>query len=557
MLAQVDSLPGPQDGPAIADRYGHRTADHRRLDMRRHVVGPFQGMPERKVFASDQVEGCFQITGNIRISIFIDRQGRRRVQNENVHQADTHVLQFRHRRTDLVRDQVEPPGKRPQPDFSLNPCHDVTGENAAAGNSGEWTDRTLDTGREFIQWLPLSRRQAAGPAQPDRHDVRESATIGTTESEAGFATTDFGSSRGDRAAIMQTVDNRDVPPYRRTSFTACRNGRRRPYFSGLHFVSLSKSIQPDLRTAGCGVLMGAADIVPGVSGGTVALVLGIYHRLVTAISHIDGRAIRLLMQRQFREAADYLDLRFLVSLAVGIGGGIGGLAFLMHYLLEHQLQYTFAVFTGLILGSSILIGRSIAVWNGITLLSAATGTGIAWYVVGLDALQHPPESFWYLFTCGAIGISAMILPGISGSFILLILGRYDYVTGLVRSVLKGDLAVDTLAAVAVFGGGCLCGLLAFSRVLRWLLSRHTTVTLATLCGFMVGSLRKIWPFKRDLTPDITGFKLKEFENQWPAALDSETLATAVLAVIAFGLVVSLESVSRRARQTAGGAPAQS
>ncbi len=314
----------------------------------------------------------------------------------------------------------------------------------------------------------------------------------------------------------------------------------------------SNSFKPDLKIAGCGVLMGAADIVPGVSGGTVALVLGIYHRLVTAISHVDGTALRLIAQRRFKDAAEHVDLRFLIALAAGIGTGIGGLAFLMHYLLEHQLQYTFAVFSGLILGSGILVGRSIPTWNGLTVLSAIAGVVFAWFVVGLESLQHPPDTRWYLFLCGVIGICAMILPGISGSFILLILGRYDDVTGLVRSMLKGDLSPETLISVAVFGTGCVCGLLAFSRVLRWLLGRHTAVTLSTLCGFMVGSLRRIWPFKIDLTPDETKFKLKQFENHWPTTLDGETMLTIVLALAALAAVVSLEAISGRGRATTAG-----
>jgi putative membrane protein len=310
------------------------------------------------------------------------------------------------------------------------------------------------------------------------------------------------------------------------------------------------SRKSDLKVVGCGVLMGAADIVPGVSGGTVALVLGIYHRLVTAISHVDGTALRMVAQRRFKEAAEHVDLRFLITLAIGIGTGIGGLAFLMHYLLEHQLQYTFAVFSGLILGSGILVGRSIPEWNGLTVLSVVAGVAFASIIVGFESLQHPPDTHWYLFLCGVIGICAMILPGISGSFILLILGRYDDVTGLVRSMLKGDLSPETLFSVAVFGAGCVCGLLAFSRVLRWLLSRHTTVTLAVLCGFMIGSLRRIWPFKLDLTPHETKFKFKQFENYWPATFDGETLLTIGLGLAALAAVVSLEVISRSRRSSA-------
>jgi putative membrane protein len=311
----------------------------------------------------------------------------------------------------------------------------------------------------------------------------------------------------------------------------------------------------DLRTAGCGVLMGSADIVPGVSGGTVALVLGIYNRLVTAISHFDRTAIGHVLERRWSDAAAYVDLRFLVALFCGIGSGIVGLAFLMHYLLMNQLQFTFAVFSGLILGSGVLVARSVQQRNLPAIVAFVAGIAVAWGVVGLDALQNPPDSLWYLFLCGAVGICAMILPGISGAFILLILGQYDYVTGLVRGVLKGDLSLDTLTAVAVFCCGCLTGLLTTSRGLRWLLSRHQDLTLAMLCGFMIGSLRRIWPFKLDLTPDETKFKLKRFVNVFPESLDGTTLLTIVLAAGALIALLSLEALSRGRRKSADSAAA--
>ena len=301
----------------------------------------------------------------------------------------------------------------------------------------------------------------------------------------------------------------------------------------------------DLRTAGCGVLMGSADIVPGVSGGTVALVLGIYNRLVTAISRFDRTAIGHVLDRRWSDAAAHVDLRFLVALFCGIASGIGGLSFLMHYLLMHQLQFTFAVFSGLILGSGVLVARSVRQRTLSAAAGCVAGIAVAWGVVGLDALQNPPDALWYLFLCGTVGICAMILPGISGAFILLILGQYDYVTGLLRGVLKGDLSLDTLTAIAVFCCGCLTGLLTTSRGLRWLLSRHHDLTLATLCGFMIGSLRRIWPFQTDLTPDETEFKLKRFVSVFPDSLDGTTLLTIGLMLAALIGLLNLESRSRR------------
>ena len=306
--------------------------------------------------------------------------------------------------------------------------------------------------------------------------------------------------------------------------------------------SIEKS---DFRTALCGLLMGAADIVPGVSGGTVALVLGIYNRLVSAISRFDRQALGMLTARRWTAAAEHVDLRFVVALGCGIATGIGGLSFVMKKLLDDHLQPTYAVFFGLILGSGVLVARGVARWNPANIAALIAGVAVAWLVVGLDALQSPPDTLWYLFFCGTVGICAMILPGISGSFILLLLGRYSHVTGLIRSILKGDWSVQAFVEVSVFCCGCLFGLLAFSRVLRWLLSHHATVTMATLCGLMLGSLRKLWPFKNELTPPGTEFKLKQFENIAPDFASGATITAVGLTVFAMIAVLSLEAIARK------------
>jgi len=307
-------------------------------------------------------------------------------------------------------------------------------------------------------------------------------------------------------------------------------------------ASIDKS---DFRTALCGLMMGAADIVPGVSGGTVALVLGIYNRLVSAISHFDQQALGMLAAKRWTAAAEYVDLRFILALGCGIATGIGSLSFLMKKLLDDHLQPTYAVFFGLILGSGVLVARGVARWNPASIAALVSGVSVAWFVVGLDALQTPPDTLWYLFFCGTIGICAMILPGLSGAFILLILGRYSHVTGLIRSILKGDWSVQAFLEVSVFCCGCLFGLLAFSRILRWLLAHHATVTMATLCGLMLGSLRKLWPFKNELTPPGTEFKLKQFENIAPDFSCSSTITSIGLTVIAMVAVLSLEAISRK------------
>ncbi|MFP6763640.1 MAG: DUF368 domain-containing protein [Planctomycetaceae bacterium] len=312
----------------------------------------------------------------------------------------------------------------------------------------------------------------------------------------------------------------------------------------------------DMRMIGCGVLMGAADIVPGVSGGTVALILGIYNRLVTAISRFDSQLLRYLVSRQWLAAVRYADLRFLGTLGAGIVTGIGGLSFLMHFLLENQPQHTNGVFFGLILGSGIIVGRGIERWPVSHTTAFCLGAAGTFLLLGLETFQQPPDSLWYLFLCGMVGICAMILPGISGAFILLILGTYQDVTGLLRSCLTGlfqllkngawEIDPAQLLAVAVFCIGCLTGLLVFSRFLRWLLLHYRTVTLAGLCGLMLGSLRKIWPFKVDLTPEETRIKFKQFSNVMPEHLDSATALTVILLISALVAVLVLETgMSRR------------
>ncbi len=271
-------------------------------------------------------------------------------------------------------------------------------------------------------------------------------------------------------------------------------------------------LRTDLTHLARGLLMGAADIIPGVSGGTVALILGIYNRLVTAISHVDGTFVGHLRQRRWQSAADHIDLRFLLALGGGIAVGVISLGSVMHWLLEEQRQYTLAAFFGLIAASSFLVARLIQRWSAGVVALLLAGAAVALGVVRQPAFTHPPDALWYVFLCGVLGICAMILPGISGAFILLILGKYHDITGIIKETLKLHITADNMATVAVFAAGCVIGLVSFAKVLRWLLARHESQTMAVLCGFMLGSLWKIWPFQIDLTPQEPKFKLKQFEH---------------------------------------------
>lgn len=289
--------------------------------------------------------------------------------------------------------------------------------------------------------------------------------------------------------------------------------------------------------------MGGADIIPGVSGGTMALILNIYQRLVSAISRFDLELLVLLKKRQWRAAAKHCDFRFLLFLGTGAVLGIGGLASLMHFLLHEHQQPTSAFFFGLIAASSVIVARMIPKWTFQEIILAIFGAVIAYLVVGLPLLTSPPEAKWYLFLSGLIAICAMILPGISGAFILLILGKYTDITGMIKQFLKFDWSVDLFLSLTVFSVGCLCGLIGFSKLLKWLLERHETQMLAVLCGLMIGSLRKIWPFKIDLTPDVEEMKLKQFVNTWPTEWSSQVWFALGLAVIAFVAVMILDRIT--------------
>jgi putative membrane protein len=311
----------------------------------------------------------------------------------------------------------------------------------------------------------------------------------------------------------------------------------------------------DFAHAARGFLMGAADIVPGVSGGTVALILGIYQRLVGALSRVDRTLMQLLAQRQWTAAARYLDLRFLVALATGIVTGIVSLASLMHYLLQYQRNPTLAVFFGLILASSFLVGRMVGLRrkheNVLPVVLGLAAALFAYWLVGLPQLQGS-ETIPYFFLCGVLGICAMILPGISGAYILWMLGAYVSVTGMLKSLLHLEVSPHQLGLLASFVAGCAVGLLGFSKLLQWLLRAAHRPTMAVLCGFMLGSLRKMWPFQRDVTPWETELKLKTYENYRPEVWGADEWLCVALAVAAFVGVVALEAWAARSQRPPGG-----
>lgn len=313
-----------------------------------------------------------------------------------------------------------------------------------------------------------------------------------------------------------------------------------------HTTSADRSgFADDLFNGLRGLCMGAADIVPGVSGGTMALILGHYERLVTAISRFDRRLLRLIADRQLRAASEYVDLRFLVALGVGILSGIVALASLMHYLLEHQQAYTYAVFFGLILGSTFIVARRLKSWRRSSLILLALGACLAWQISVLSPLEGTLTPLT-AFCAATVSICAMILPGISGAFVLLLLGLYHPITELIKGLPRGEFTLEGLLTIAAFGLGCAVGLLAFTRLLKWLLSTKHDGTMAFLVGLMLGSLVKIWPFQQATaeTAELP-FKERHFELISPLASPANLFWIVVLAIAAGIITLGLEYCGQR------------
>lgn len=244
-----------------------------------------------------------------------------------------------------------------------------------------------------------------------------------------------------------------------------------------------RTLREYLRLFLTGFAMGTADIIPGVSGGTMAFILGIYATLLNAIKSINLKALALLTKRQFRELLSHVSFFFLLSVFLGIGAAIVTLSNLLGRALEEYPTFVFAFFGGLVLASIVAISSRVR-WTAGAAGAVVVGAVGAFIIVGLPELQQADHSLPVLFVSGMIAICAMILPGISGAFILLILGQYQFVLNAVR-------ALDILSLLAV-GLGAVVGLLGFSRILSWLLKHHEHMTVAALIGFMLGSLRRIW-----------------------------------------------------------------
>ena len=310
-----------------------------------------------------------------------------------------------------------------------------------------------------------------------------------------------------------------------------------------------KGLRHYLMTAVKGLCMGAADVIPGVSGGTIAFMTGIYEELLGSIKSIDSTAVKLLFKGKIAEMWRHINGNFLVSVIGGILVSIFSLAKVMQYLLEHHPVPTWSFFLGLIIASSIYIIRDIFKDGGKSKGATVAIMLLAGIILGMVVCMLSPtettDAYWFIFISGAIAICAMILPGISGSFVLLVLGKYEFIMKAISDM--------NLPVLITFALGAAAGIIAFSHFLTWLLKKYRIGTLSVLAGFIIGSLIKVWPWFIDNSEyDANGiFAWGSFTPLLPdkfAALtgnDPQVLQAAIFAIIGVGIVFLIETIAKK------------
>lgn len=296
-----------------------------------------------------------------------------------------------------------------------------------------------------------------------------------------------------------------------------------------------------------GLCMGGADIIPGVSGGTIALIAGIYQKLLEALKSVDLVFLKKLLRLDIKGAIAHVHIRFLFVLFSGIAVAIISLSRLMNFLLKNHQEMTFSLFYGLIAASIFVVGRQVK-WKTAEYVSIVVGILTAWLVVGLIPVSTPNE-LWFIFLSGVIGICAMILPGISGAFILLILGKYEFITGTLKAPFSINeiTGINNFFIIVVFCLGCAMGLAGFSRFLNWLLSKWHSITLAFLTGLMAGSMRRIWPWKGEAVVEIIRGKehILSQPNVFPESFGMSFILCLVLVAVGVAVIIILDRLSRK------------
>ncbi|WP_378187167.1 DUF368 domain-containing protein [Aquimarina sp. W85] len=302
-----------------------------------------------------------------------------------------------------------------------------------------------------------------------------------------------------------------------------------------------------------GIAMGAADVVPGVSGGTIAFISGIYEELISTISNLDFGFFKEWKRTGLSASWRQYNLSFLTALFIGIVLSILSLAKVIKWLMINEPLFLWAFFFGLVLASIVYVGKQISNWQLLTILSL-TIAAIGSYFITLAEPMASPDSSWYLIFCGFIAIIAMILPGVSGAFILLILGAYQTFIDILNELRKGmtsfdgEMLLNAFSKLGLIAIGAIAGLKIFSKVLTWMFTNHKNITLAILTGFMIGSLNKLWPWKEVISwrQNSEGLPVPLVEKSVnPLQFDGDPhiLGVIIFMIIGILLILGLEKIA--------------
>ncbi len=285
--------------------------------------------------------------------------------------------------------------------------------------------------------------------------------------------------------------------------------------------------------------MGAANVIPGVSGGTMALILGIYEELINAIRSINLKFVRRITHFNIKEALSSVSWPFLLPVGLGVLLATFSLAEVLSWLLGRYPVIVWSFFFGLILSSVITVSRVIKQWRIPTIVAIAVGTVTAYGLFGVIPVSTP-NAPWFIFVSGFIAICAMILPGISGAYILVLLGKYHYILEALNN--------KDFFTLFIIGAGAFVGLISFAQILGWLLKRYYDMTMAILIGLMCGSLRKIWPWKETVTTfiDSHGKEIPSLQsNIIPSSFTIEVVCALIFMLIGILVIWSLDLWARK------------
>lgn len=312
-----------------------------------------------------------------------------------------------------------------------------------------------------------------------------------------------------------------------------------------YLYSMIKYIKLALK----GMAMGMAEVVPGVSGGTIAFITGIYEELLDTIKGFTPNKLSILKKEGFTAFWQAINGNFLLGLLSGMLLGLIVGVLIISHLIETQPILVWSFFFGLIAASIIYVAKQIDKWRATEIILLILTTALSYYITVASPSQGP-QQLWFVFIAGFIAVCALMLPGVSGSFLLLLMGMYQFIVTDNVKALISDFNTQSLMVVIVFGLGCLAGLLSFSRVLSWTFKNYRTPTLAALTGFLIGSLNKVWPWKEVLTSRINSHGEEiavQTKSVLPASFNGEpqVLLAVIMMAVGFVLILGMDKLSSK------------